>query len=146
MIDNIIPTLIQGNFHTDERGTVSFINDFDMSCIKRMYTIKHHSTNTIRAWQAHKIEAKYFKCIAGSFSISAIKIDNFEKPSNKLKQEKFLLTDSEQEILSIPKGYANGFQALQKNSELLVFSSLSLELAKADQYKFEEKSWIKFTL
>ena len=31
--------LIQGGMHIDARGTLRFCNDFDMSAVKRFYTI-----------------------------------------------------------------------------------------------------------
>ncbi|WP_064965588.1 hypothetical protein [Tenacibaculum ovolyticum] len=50
--------LIGGNYHIDNRGRVSFINDFDMSDIKRLYYTEHFSTNTVRAWQALENNSK----------------------------------------------------------------------------------------
>lgn len=138
--------LIQGNQHTDDRGTLSFINNFDMSPIKRMYTITHNSTKVVRAWQGHKIESKYFKCIKGRFLVAVVAIDDWETPTENLKPEHYILDAEETEVLYIPSGYANGFKALEENSELIVFSNLDLEEAKNDQYRFKENLWMDWTL
>lgn len=136
------PSLIKGNQHSDERGTVSFINDFDLSPVKRMYTIQHPSTTTVRAWQGHKIESKYFKCLKGRFLVAVVAIDDWVSPSENLKPERYILDANNTEVLHIPAGYANGFKALDTDSELLVFSNLDLESAKNDQYRFDENLWI----
>jgi len=136
------PNLIKGAEHTDHRGTISFINDFDMSPIKRMYTIKHPSTDIIRAWQGHQIESKYFKCIQGRFLVALVAIDDWNTPSENLVTKVFILDAKNTEVLYVPNGHANGFKALDKDSKLLVFSDQDLESAKNDQYRFDENLWM----
>ena len=65
--------LIVGGIHTDKRGRLEFFNNFDMSLVKRIYFIKHFNVNVIRAWQGHKIESRWFKCIKGEFKIKLVK-------------------------------------------------------------------------
>lgn len=139
------PLLIKGNHHSDERGSVSFINDFDMTPLKRMYTIQHPSTSIVRAWQAHKIESKYFKCIQGRFLVAAVAIDNWDSPSTHLKPKTFILDAQNTEILCIPGGHANGFKALEADAQLLVFSDMDLESAKDDQFRFDASLWMDWT-
>ncbi|MDT0294036.1 dTDP-4-dehydrorhamnose 3,5-epimerase family protein [Mesonia ostreae] len=143
-MDNKKLQLIKGNEHTDHRGTLCFINDFNMSSIKRMYTITHPSTSIVRAWQAHKMESKYFKCIKGRFLIAAVAIDNWENPSKKLQAKTFMLDAKNTEVLQIPAGYANGFKALDADAQLLVFSDKGLESAKNDQFRFDENLWMNW--
>ena len=57
---------IIGDFHKDERGTVRFVNDFDMSQVVRMYCIEP-KLGVIRAWQGQKVETKWFYAAKGSF-------------------------------------------------------------------------------
>lgn len=45
-------------------------------------------------------------------------------------------------MLYIPKGYANGIKAIDKDSELFVFSDLNLETAKTDNYRFNSSLWM----
>ena len=37
--------IISGNIHVDARGSIKFINDFDMTAIKRFYIIENADTN-----------------------------------------------------------------------------------------------------
>ena len=61
--------LLVGKKHQDERGIITYNNDFDASQIKRMYTIENHSTDFIRGWQGHKVEQRWFACMKGGFKI-----------------------------------------------------------------------------
>ena len=133
--------LIKGNLHTDHRGTVRFVNDFTFDGIKRFYTITHPDTNIIRAWQGHQHETKYFYVTKGSFLINWIKIDNWQQPSRDLKKNSHILSDTESEILIIPPGHATGFKALAPDSTVMVFSDMSLEESKNDDYRFPEDYW-----
>jgi WxcM-like, C-terminal. len=67
------PVIISGNKHQDERGILSFINDFDMEPVKRFYTIFHHDTTVVRAWQGHQVEQKWFVVLEGAFDIALVK-------------------------------------------------------------------------
>ena len=46
--------IINGDNFVDERGVLSFVNDFDFDKIKRFYQISNHKKNYIRAWHGHK--------------------------------------------------------------------------------------------
>ena len=122
--------LIKGGTHTDKRGKLEFINDFDLSQVKRFYKTTHFDIETIRAWQVHRIETKWFHCIKGSFEVKVADLR-----TNEVKT--FTLTDNKSEVLHIPKGNANGFRALDENSILMIFSDLSLEEAKKDNKRLE---------
>lgn len=135
------PFFIQGGFHEDERGRLNFFNEFDFSHIKRMYYTEHFSTSVIRAWQAHKIECRWFLCVQGSFTVKLVKIDDFETPANTLKVQDFELNDKESSILYIPKGYANGFQAQEDNSKLMIFSDYVFGVNPNDQVRFDKNKW-----
>ena len=122
--------IIKGGSHTDARGKLEYINDFDLSKVKRLYKTTHFDTETIRAWQVHEIETKWFHCIKGSFEV---KIANLE--TGEVKE--FILTVNEPTVLHVPKGNANGFKALEDNSQFMIFSDLSLEEAKEDNERLE---------
>ncbi|WP_373398907.1 hypothetical protein V8V91_04225 [Algoriphagus halophilus] len=42
------------------------------------------------------------------------------------------------QLVIVPGGYANGFQFLTKEGELLVFSDYLLEESQKDDYRFEK--------
>ena len=133
--------LISGNSFTDARGTLQFVNDFHFEGIKRFYTITHPDTSVIRAWQGHKIETKHFFVTNGSFLICWVEIDNWGNPGKDLTVNRQIMSADEPLILIIPAGNANGFKALEPGSQLIIFSDLTMEEAKDDNYRFEKDYW-----
>lgn len=138
--------LIKGNLFQDQRGTVRFVNDFHFEGVKRFYTITQPDTKTIRAWQGHKLETKYFYAANGAFTISWVKIDNWVQPSMDLEIYHKVLKDSESEILIVEPGHATAIQALIPGSILVVFSDKTLEESKADDYRWELRFFENFSL
>ena len=136
MKENIF-TQVNGDRFVDERGIVSFVNDFYLDDIKRFYLIEHSDTKTIRAWQGHKTESKYFYCIKESFRIAVIKTDDWDNPDKDLPIDFFDINSSTPQILSIQANCINGFRALENNSILLVFSDKSLEESKEDDHRWD---------
>lgn len=57
--------LILGGRHSDARGTLRFCNDFDMTSVRRFYTISNSVGQPIRGWIGHKRETKWFFPIKG---------------------------------------------------------------------------------
>jgi dTDP-4-dehydrorhamnose 3,5-epimerase-like enzyme len=128
--------LTVGGCHTDERGSISYINDFDMTPVKRFYCIKHPDTTTVRAWRAHKIEQRWFHVSEGSFEIKLVKINDWQNPDRRLVQKCYLLNAKENVVLHVPKGFASSIKACEENSELFVFADYLTEHAKNDDYLF----------
>ena len=131
--------LIQGNRFADSRGELDFFNSFDLSEVVRMYRIKPSRTNIIRAWQGHRHEQKWFYCLKGSFVVNLLPLSEFTGDSVGNSLQIYTLQADLQQILRIPGGYVNGFRAIDSNSELLVFSNMTLEDSKADDYRFDLK-------
>jgi dTDP-4-dehydrorhamnose 3,5-epimerase len=138
------PQIIKGGYYNDERGTMRFVNDFQFNDIKRFYFIKHTDIKTIRAWQGHQFEKKYFYPISGSFIVAWVKIDNFENPSKDLIPEHHVLSANNSEILEIPKGYANGLKALEPNSEVLVLSDMKLQASINEKNRYPSNYWLNW--
>lgn len=136
-----MPLIINGGQFSDERGTISYFNDLDLSPVKRMYIIAHTDTSTVRAWQGHKQEHKWFHVLAGSFKMVLIKPDNWEFPSTDLGYQDYNLTDKNNEVLHVPGGYATGFKALEANSRLLVFSNFTVSESQNDDFRFDKNNW-----
>ncbi|MDN3671926.1 WxcM-like domain-containing protein [Flavobacterium branchiarum] len=138
----MIPKIIQGGNFSDHRGTISYVNDFSFAAIERFYIISNSDGNPIRAWQGHKLDAKNFYCISGSFKIHFVKIDNWENPSKHLLIETVTVSVSDSKIVHIPAGYANAIQALEKNSKLISFSTLPLANVSEDDVRYASDYWI----
>lgn len=119
--------VITGKSHSDSRGIIRFVNDFDMSQVVRMYCVKP-DLSIIKAWQGHQKEAKWFYVAKGSFLVKTVEMDS-------LKRKEYILKDSKSEVLKIPGGHYNGFVALEEESVLIVFSDFGLEESKGDDYR-----------
>lgn len=119
--------MIEGNINRDERGVVRFVNEFDMSRVVRMYCIEP-KLGVVRAWQGHKKETKWFYVAKGCFVVKVIDI-------NTRLMNKYVLTELESQVLEIPGGNYNGFEALEECSVLMVFSDFGLEESKEDDFR-----------
>ena len=121
-------SIITGNTHTDARGTVRFVNEFDMTNVVRMYAIEPELA-VVRAWQGHLIESKWFFAAKGRFVVKTINIENPTVITTSI------LSDQESQILHIPAGHYNGFEAVEKGSVLMVYSDATLNSSIADDHR-----------
>lgn len=119
-------SIIQGGRHTDERGSIRFVNSFKFKDVKRFYNIEQPK-NIVCAWQGHKIEIKYLYVVSGSFFVCRVKIDEWQNPSHDLAVDEFVLSEVDSQVLKIPGDYANGFKALEES--------------KQDDYRFDKNMW-----
>lgn len=129
------PNLLFGGCHTDNRGCVKYNNDFNMSMIKRMYTIENNTNNSIRGWQGHKIEQRWFIASMGSFQIDVKSILAFTNEDSTQEILSFKLLSTSLDVLHIPAGYVTCIHSLEKNAQLLVFSDFELG-AVNDEWRF----------
>jgi dTDP-4-dehydrorhamnose 3,5-epimerase-like enzyme len=137
----IFHNLIEGSNFSDARGGLNFFNSFHMNEIVRMYEIQPNDIKTIRGWQAHQKEKKWFYCNAGSFVLNLVEIDNFDSPSKTLVPKQYVLKADQPSVLEISGGYATAFKAQENNSKLIVFSDFSLEESKNDDFRFPLELW-----
>ena len=126
--------LINGGVAVDDRGQLSFVNDFDFKDVKRFYMVENHEQGFIRAWHGHKKEGKYVYVPSGAILIGAVNLETEEV-------ERFVLSSSKPQILYIPPGYANGFMNLQNNTKVIFFSTSTLEDSIGDDIRFEWDKW-----
>lgn len=134
------PHLIHGKAIRDNRGVVSFVNDFNFSDVKRMYAVQNKNKGMVRAWHGHKKEAKYVICISGSAMVAAVAINDNE-PTTTDQVYTFVLTSDTPEIVYIPSGYANGFKSLTRDAKLIFFSTTALDDSKNDDYRYAPRTW-----
>jgi dTDP-4-dehydrorhamnose 3,5-epimerase-like enzyme len=132
----VLPQIIKGKRHTDDRGVLQFNNDFNALGVKRFYTIQNRDTAFVRGWQGHKIEQRWFSAVQGSFKIVLIAIDDWITPSTDLEQYHFILDAQSMDILHVPAGYVSSIQALEESSKLMLLSDYLLgEIA--DEYRYD---------
>ncbi len=134
--------IIQGERHTDVRGSMSFANRFDMSAVRRHYIITSYDSHTIRAWQGHSLECKWMKCIEGSFTINLVKPVVIHDPLGTEMIDVIKLNAHKGDVLFIPGGYFTGIKSDEDKGSLLVFSNLLLEESKHDDFRKESDFWI----
>jgi len=125
---------ISGGMAQDQRGKIRFVNDFDMTAVRRFYLISNSNLDTIRGWRGHKIEQRWFYAVSGQFLIRLVKIDHWEQPSAFLTIEEVVLDASEGSVLHIPAGYATAVQATETQSEMLVFADYAITHAMKDDF------------
>lgn len=135
------PKLLKGAISVDDRGSVSFVNEFDFAGVKRFYMIRNHKQGFIRAWHGHKREAKYFTVVKGSALICGIQIDNWANPSKDLKVHRFVLSENNPTVLYLPAGFANGAMSLTEDAQTMVFSTSTLQESMQDDIRFESHYW-----
>lgn len=133
--------LIDGGFAVDDRGRVSFTNDFDFRGVKRFYAVSNHRVGMVRAWHAHRKEAKYVYLARGSAVVAAVRIDDWDAPGKSLPVHRYILSAEKPSILYIPAGYANGFMSLTDDALLMFFSTSSLEESKGDDIRYASRYW-----
>lgn len=126
--------ILNGGSSIDDRGIVTFINDFHFENVKRFYQVENHSKGYIRAWHGHKKEGKYVYVIQGTALIGVVDMTT-EKIST------YILSDKQIKILYIPPGYYNGFKSLEENTKIIFFSTSTIEESIDDDYRENFNRW-----
>ena len=126
--------VLEGGVAVDDRGQLSFVNDFDFKDVKRFYMVENHERGFIRAWHGHKKEGKYVFVPNGAILIGCVNLETEEI-------DRFVLSSSKPQVLYIPPGYANGFMNLQNNTKVMFFSTSTLEDSLGDDIRFEWDKW-----
>lgn len=139
MLQYSSPTIINGGSHTDTRGTISYVNDFNLKGVTQFYTIQHPNTKIVRAWQGHPVNAKYFFPVKGTWVIGWLKI-NYSIPDTQWEAEHIVLKAEGNKMLYIPPGYANGLKALENDSIITVFTVPGEK--KEEILRWDWKRWL----
>lgn len=140
-LEGQLPNLMEGQIRLDDRGSVSFVNDFDFHGVKRCYLVSNHRTGFVRAWHAHRKEAKYVTAVQGAAVVAAVKVDNWETPSVTAKVHRYVLSSANPGVLFIPAGHANGFMSLTEDAKLMFFSTSTLEESRDDDVRYDARHW-----
>jgi dTDP-4-dehydrorhamnose 3,5-epimerase-like enzyme len=135
------PHIFNGGLAVDDRGETAFVNEFNFEGVKRFYIISNHKAGFVRAWHAHKHEAKYVTAVSGEAIVGAVKIDDWEKPSKDLSVERYVISSKKPQVLYIPPGYANGFMSLTSDLKLIFFSTSTLQESAGDDIRYDARYW-----
>jgi len=133
--------LFEGGSAVDDRGEVGFINELDLGGVRRLYTVSNHSPGLVRAWHAHKKEAKFVSVLVGAAVVAAVRIDDWASPSKELPVQRYVLSSNKPRVLYIPAGFANGAMTLAADTRLLYLSTATLEESREDDFRFPARYW-----
>lgn len=133
--------LIAGGRATDDRGTLKFINDFDVSHARRFYVVTNHRQGFIRAWHGHEREGKYVTVLQGAAIVAAVRVTDWKNPDPGAKVNRYVLSEGNPSVLFIPPGYANGAMTLTDDAIIQYFSTSTLEESKGDDIRFPANFW-----
>ena len=136
-----VPYIIEGGLGVDDRVEVAFVNGFRFEGVKRFYMVSNHRAGFVRAWHAHRREAKYVIAVQGAAIVAAVAIDNWEHPSKNSQVHRYVLSAQKPAVLYIPQGYANGFMSLSKDAKLMFFSTSTLEESQGDDVRYDARYW-----
>jgi dTDP-4-dehydrorhamnose 3,5-epimerase len=136
-----VPRLIEGGLAVDDRGEVGFVNDFSFDGVKRFYVVSNHRAGSVRAWHAHRREAKYVTVVRGAAVVAAVKIDDWDKPSKDAEVMRYVLAGARPGVLYVPPGYANGFMSLTPDACLVFFSTAGVEESRGDDVRYDARYW-----
>lgn len=139
MIDE--PRLVLGDSAIDDRGEVSFVNDFSFADVKRFYIVRNHRAGFVRAWHGHRREGKYVLPVQGASVVAAVAVDDWDAPSPDLKVHRFVLDAAKPRVLWIPPGHANGLMSLTADAKLMFFSTSTLDESRGDDIRFPSRLW-----
>ena len=124
------PELIVGGSHSDVRGVLRFCNDFDMSAVKRFYTIANSVAEPVRGWIGHKRETKWFFPLKG---VTAIWVEPMNLTAENAK-DVFVLEEEKPSVLKVPPG--NWFCIKQDGTaEVMVFSDCKVGEFENDDFR-----------
>lgn len=127
------PVLIQGGCFADARGALRFCNDFDMSAVKRFYTIANSADQLVRGWIGHKRETKWFFPLKGTTIIEVEAMDLATKDTENTKFS-IVLDADKPSVLKVEPG--NWFCIKQDgNAEVMVFSDCKIGEFEGDDFR-----------
>ena len=141
-----VPQYVPGELRTDDRGKLAFVNDFNLTDVKRFYTVSNHKAGFVRAWHAHRREEKFVTALKGEAVIGAVKIDDWDNPSQNTEVHRYVLSSSSPAVIYIPAGYANGSMSLTNDTLLGFFSTASLQQSLDDDVRYEPRHWDIWTV
>jgi dTDP-4-dehydrorhamnose 3,5-epimerase-like enzyme len=131
------PVFICGGLSIDDRGVVSFCNDFQFQGCKRFYTLSNFKVGYVRGWHGHKTEAKFVTVTRGAAVVCCAPLEVFTcLDGDKVSVFRFVLSDKQPGVLYIPPGYANGCMALVEPTDMVHFSTLTMEETVGDSMRF----------
>ena len=131
------PNIIKGDLFKDNRGKLFSCNQFDMSPVKRMYSIENTNSNYIRGWKGHKIETRWFFATKGSIIINTILISDLEKAHPLPVINTFKLNEDNLNVLEVPPGFATSIKQYSNGDRICVFANYEIGVSNDEDLRWE---------
>ena len=131
------PNIIKGDLFKDKRGKLFSCNQFDMSRVKRMYSIENINSNYIRGWKGHKIETRWFFATKGSIIINTILISDLEKAHPLPVINTFKLNEDNLNVLEVPPGFATSIKQYSNGDRICVFADYGIGVSDDEDLRWE---------
>lgn len=126
------PRVIEVPLHIDDRGSVyGAFDKMNEVQIKRTYVVENHQSEFVRAWHGHQVADTYIHVISGVAKIAAVNMLNHNDITVAT------LSAHKPALFYIPGGFYNGAQNLVQGTKLLVYSTLTMEEVKADNFRLK---------
>ena len=124
-----LPSVIEGYVHADVRGTLRFCNGFDLSAVKRFYTIANSAGQSVRGWIGHKKETKWFFPLKGTTVIVVEPMDD-----SRARSTRFILAAESPAVLNVPCNHWFYIEQ-HEGAEVMVFSDCKVGEYKNDDFR-----------
>ena len=134
---NTIPKIIKGDLFKDKRGKLFSCNQFDMTSVKRMYSIENINSDYVRGWKGHKIETRWFFATKGSIIINTISISDLEDSDSFPVVNSFKLNDNNLDVLEVPPGFATSIKQYSNGDRICVFADYELGLSGDEDLRWD---------
>lgn len=128
--------MIVGGIHADARGVLRFCNDFDMSTVKRFYTIANSAECPVRGWIGHRKETKWFFPLKGTTTVTVEPMDGetLAAKDAEVAKSSVVLAADKPSVLKVEPG--NWFCIKQDgNAEVMVFSDCKVGEFENDDFR-----------
>jgi dTDP-4-dehydrorhamnose 3,5-epimerase-like enzyme len=120
--------MYKGDIAVDDRGKLTFVNDFDFEGVKRFYMVENHKKGFIRAWHGHQKEAKYVFVVSGAIILGVVEM-------GQQKPVRVVLSADRPMVYFIPARHYNGFKTLTDDTKVIFYSTSTLEESKGDDLR-----------
>ena len=134
---NAFPHIIEGDLFKDNRGKLFSCNQFDMSLVKRMYSIENTNSNYIRGWKGHKIETRWFFATKGCIIINTILISDLEMANPLPAINTFKLNENNLNVLVVPPGFATSIKQYSNGDRICVFADYEIGVGDDEDLRWK---------
>lgn len=126
----LLPDVIDIPVYTDDRGYVyCALDNMEDVGIKRTYVVENFNKGMIRAWHGHKKAKTLMHVIKGAVKVAALNMKNHEDVKTAV------LTERKPQMFYVPAGYYNGAVSLTEGTKILVYSTLTFDEVKKDDFR-----------